>query len=80
MFLTTGISVDMFPHTDGILDMFPHTGGIHKGVSGHVETVCLLYHQKKDFISVPYEPQDADYLEIILDKRNYDCMKNTDIS
>ena len=42
MFLTTGISVDMFPHTDGILDMFPHTGDIHNGVSGHVETVVLL--------------------------------------
>ena len=26
-----------------------------------VETVCLLYHQKKDFISVPYEPKDAEY-------------------
>ena len=23
-----------------------------------VETVCLLYHQKSDFISVPYEPTD----------------------
>lgn len=23
----------------------------------HVETVCRLYHQKKDFISVPYEPR-----------------------
>ena len=29
-------------------DMFPRTC--------HVETVCCLYHQKKDFISVPYEP------------------------
>ena len=29
------------------VDMFPFTE--------HVETVCLLYHQKKDFISVPYE-------------------------
>ena len=28
-----------------------------------VETVCLLYHQKKDFISVPYEPKDASYLK-----------------
>ena len=28
----------------------------------HVETVCCLYHQKKDFISVPYEPKNADYL------------------
>ena len=30
--------------------------------SCHVETVCCLYHQKKDFISVPYEPKDAEYL------------------
>ncbi len=29
-------------------DLFPHTD--------HVETVCCLYHQKKDFISVPNEP------------------------
>ena len=36
------------------VDMFPRTG--------HVETVCCLYHQKKDFISVPYEPKNADYL------------------
>ena len=37
------------------VDMFPRTR--------HVETVCLLYHQKKDFISVPYEPKDAMYLK-----------------
>lgn len=36
------------------VDMFPHTT--------HVETVCCLYHQKKDFISVPYEPKGAEYL------------------
>ncbi len=36
-------------------DMFPH--------SVHVETVCCLYHQKKDFISVPYAPKDAEYLK-----------------
>ena len=36
-------------------DMFPRCG--------HVETVCCLYHQKKDFISVPYEPKDDDYLK-----------------
>ena len=30
---------------------------------GHFETVCCLYHQKKDFISVPYEPKDASYLK-----------------
>ena len=37
------------------VDMFPRTA--------HVETVCLLYHQKKDFIFVPYEPKDAEYLK-----------------
>ena len=37
------------------VDMFPETE--------HVETVCCLYHQKKDFISVPYEPKDDDYLK-----------------
>lgn len=25
-----------------------------------VETVCCLYHQKKDFISVPYEPKNVE--------------------
>lgn len=62
MFATTDTLVEMFLHTDGILDMFPHTVDIHNGVSGHVETVCCLYHQKKDFITVPYEPKDAEYL------------------
>ena len=28
-----------------------------------IETVCLLYHQKKDFISVPYKPKDDGYLK-----------------
>ncbi|MCR5510610.1 MAG: class I SAM-dependent RNA methyltransferase [Lachnospiraceae bacterium] len=37
------------------IDQFPRTGNI--------ETVCCLYHQKKDFISVPYEPQNTDYLQ-----------------
>ena len=36
-------------------DLFPRTY--------HVETVCCLYHQKKDFISVTYEPKDAEYLK-----------------
>ena len=35
---------------------------IHAIVTRHVETVCCLYHQKKEFISVPYEPKDAEYL------------------
>ena len=39
------------------VDMFPHTV--------HVETVCCLYHQKKDFIFVPYEPKNADYLNLM---------------
>ena len=30
-----------------------------------VEPVCCLYHQKKDCISVPYEPKDAEYLKKI---------------
>ena len=34
------------------VDMFPFTE--------HVETVCCLYHQKKDFISVPYEPKNVE--------------------
>ena len=34
-------------------------------VPRHIETVCCLYHQKKDFISVPYEPKDAEYLNWI---------------
>lgn len=32
-------------------------------VPRHVETVCCLYHQKKDFISVPYEPNNADHMK-----------------
>ena len=28
-----------------------------------VETVCCLCHRKEDFISVPYEPKDVDYLK-----------------
>ncbi len=38
------------------VDMFPHTR--------HVETVCSLYHQKKDSISGPYEPKNADYSKL----------------
>ena len=28
-----------------------------------IETVCCLYHQKKEFISVPYELKDDGYLK-----------------
>ena len=31
--------------------------------TAHVETVCCLYHQKKDFISMPYELKNDDYLK-----------------
>ncbi len=44
----------------------PYTQEYHAGqgnIKGNVETVCCLYHQKKDFISVPYEPKDAEYLK-----------------
>ena len=37
------------------VDMFPQTK--------HVETVCLLHQQKRDFLSVSYEPKGADYLK-----------------
>ena len=33
---------------------------IHAIVPNHVETVCCLYHQKKDFIYVSYEPKNAE--------------------
>ena len=36
---------------------------IHAIVPRHMETVCCLYQQKKDFISVPYEPKNDDYLK-----------------
>ena len=30
--------VDMFPTTGVLVDMFPHTADIHSGVSGHVKS------------------------------------------
>ena len=41
----------------------------------HVETVCLLYHQKKDFISAPYEPKDAEYLKSFPGTATYEEIK-----
>ncbi len=49
------------------VDLFPGTY--------HVETVCLLYHQKDKFISVPYEPKDAEYLKMIPGSATYDEIK-----
>ena len=63
MFLTTGISVDMFPHTDGILDMFPHTGDIHNGVSGHVEVICSMIKQKKPDAHIKIELTAEEYMK-----------------
>ena len=37
-----------------------------------LETIVLLYHQKEDFISVKYEPKDADDLKKSFD-RNKTC-------
>ena len=48
-------------------DLFPQTE--------HVETVCCLYHQKKEFISVPYEPKNADYLKRIPGSATYGEIK-----
>ena len=53
----------MFVTTSSDFDIFGTTDDIHGIVSRHVETVCCLYHQKKDFISVSYAPKNADYLE-----------------
>ena len=33
-----------------------------------LETIVLLYHQKEDFISVKYEPKDADDLKKSFDR------------
>ena len=49
---------------------------IHAIVPRHVETVCLLYHQKDKFISVPYEPKDAEYLKMIPGSATYDEIKD----
>ena len=43
------------PEKCALFDMFPRTA--------HFETLCCLYHQKKDFISGQYEPKDADHLQ-----------------
>ena len=42
-------------------DNEPNVQEVRWDKDGHEETVCCLYHQKKDFISVPYEPKDAEY-------------------
>jgi len=39
-----------------------------------VKTVCLLYHQKKDFISVPYEPTN-DYIKFYPGTATYEGIK-----
>ena len=49
------------------VDMFPNTQ--------HVETVCLLYREKVDFVSVPYEPENADYLKRISGSATYEEIK-----
>lgn len=47
------------------MDLFRCTAVMQAIVSRHVEPVCCLCCQKKDFISVPYEPEDAEYLKKI---------------
>ena len=51
------------PDAGGRVDSVDNGIFIHAIVPRHVETVCCLYHQKKDFISVPYEPRNAEYLK-----------------
>ena len=50
-------------HEDGRDNIVDNGIFIHATHPRHVETVCCLYHQKKDFISVPYEPKNTDYLK-----------------
>lgn len=49
------------------VDMFPYTE--------HIETVCCLYREKDDFISVPYEPENADYLKMFPGNATYEEIK-----
>ena len=46
--------INLFEDDNGDRYLYVTPSGIVKGHD--VETVCCLYHQKKDFISVPYEP------------------------
>lgn len=62
-------SVEMFPYTDVILDIFPHTGDIHNGVSGHVETVCLLSNRKS---------KPDTYIKLSLDMEDYYRIKDAE--
>ena len=42
------------------VDMFPR--------ADHVETVCLLYHKKNDFIRAPYDPKNEKQLKNMTEK------------
>ena len=59
----------MFPQTTKFNDMFPHTGDIHAGVSGHVETVCLLSNRQPD-TKVRVDVDLEDYYRIKDEKKN----------
>ena len=41
---------------------------IHAIVPRHVETVCLLYHKKNDFIRAPYDPKNEKQLKNMTEK------------
>ena len=46
-----------------MIEMIKEALALYGVENQHVETVSCLYHQKKDFISVPYEPRDAGCLK-----------------
>ena len=54
----------MFPLTSKMNDKFPLTQDINSGVSGHVETVCLLGKRKPD-AKVKLSVDMDDYYRII---------------
>lgn len=45
------------------------------GGTVHVETVCLLSHQKSKYVSVPYEPEDDEYMKDLPGSATYPEIK-----
>lgn len=58
----------MFSTTVNDYEMFSGSVDIHSNVSRHVETVCLLYHKKNDFIRAPYDPKNEKQLKNMTEK------------
>ena len=71
----------MFPLTSKMNDKFPLTRDINSGVSGHVETVVLLFQLKQkpdDYINVTIELDDMDITSAET-KATYDEIKRVQL-